>query len=97
MRVLTLNFSNVFGHGLPFDSITTSGTIHNGIATTQDFELVTAPARATMSGTIDLVDRQQSLVVKVIPTVNLGTAAVARRLREPADRPGGSDRSIPAL
>jgi uncharacterized protein YhdP len=77
MRVLTLNFGDVVGEGLPFDSITATSTLHDGIAKTSDFELVTHPARATMAGNIDLVDRKQDLIVKVVPTINFGTAAIA--------------------
>jgi uncharacterized protein YhdP len=89
MRVLTLNFHDVVGHGLAFDSITGTGTIHNGIASTDDFKLVTDPARATMAGTINLVDRQQSLFVKVVPTLNFGTAAIAVAFVNPLIGLGG--------
>ncbi|CAB3777034.1 YhdP family protein [Pararobbsia alpina] len=89
MRVLTLNFGDVVGHGLAFDSITGTGTIHNGVTSTDDFELVTDPARATMSGTINLVDQQQALFVKVIPTLNFGTAAIAVAFVNPLIGLGG--------
>jgi uncharacterized protein (TIGR02099 family) len=89
MRVLTLNFGDVVGHGLAFDSITGTSTIHNGIASTDDFKLVTDPARATMSGTINLVDQQQALFVKVIPTLNFGTAAIAVAFVNPLIGLGG--------
>jgi uncharacterized protein YhdP len=89
MRVLTLNFHDVVANGLAFDSITGSSTIHNGIASTDDFKLVTDPARATMSGTINLVDQRQSLLVKVVPTLNFGTAAVAVAFVNPLIGLGG--------
>jgi uncharacterized protein YhdP len=89
MRVLTLNFGDVVGHGLAFDSITGTSTIHNGIASINDFKLVTDPARATMSGTVNLVDQQQALFVKVIPTLNFGTAAIAVAFVNPLIGLGG--------
>jgi uncharacterized protein YhdP len=89
MRVLTLNFRDVVANGLAFDSITGTTTIHNGIASTDDFKLVTDPARATMSGTINLVDQQQALFVKIIPTLNFGTAAIAVAFVNPLIGLGG--------
>ncbi|RKP48618.1 YhdP family protein [Pararobbsia silviterrae] len=83
LKVLTLNFHDVTGHGLAFDSITATGTIHDGVARTDDFKLVTQPARATMTGTINLVDREESLHVKVIPTLNFGAASVAVAIVNP--------------
>lgn len=77
LKVLTLNFRDVTGHGLAFDSITATATVHDGIARTDDFKLVTQPARATMAGTVNLVDHEQALHIKVIPTLSFGAASVA--------------------
>ena len=53
-RFATLNFRDVIGEGLPFEHVTGTAQIHNGIGRTDNFELVTAPARAEMKGSVDL-------------------------------------------
>ncbi|HTJ94753.1 MAG TPA: YhdP family protein [Pararobbsia sp.] len=83
LKVLTLNFRDVTGHGLAFDSITATASVHDGIAKTDDFKLVTQPARATMDGTVNLVDHAQDLHVKVIPTLSFGAASVAVAIINP--------------
>ena len=77
LKVLTLNFRDVVGHGLAFDSITGTGTVHDGVVRTDDFKLVTQPAKADLDGTVNLVDHAQDLHIKVIPTLSFGTASVA--------------------
>jgi uncharacterized protein (TIGR02099 family) len=82
-RVLTLNFKDVIGEGLPFESVTGDGQIKNGIGHTDDFRIVTAPARASMKGTIDLARETQDLRVDVTPTLSAGSAVIAATIVNP--------------
>ncbi|WP_118183518.1 YhdP family protein [Paraburkholderia phosphatilytica] len=82
-RFATLNFKDVIGEGLPFERVTGSAQIDNGIARTDNFQLVTAPARADMSGTVDLAHETQDLHVHITPTVSAGAAVVAATVINP--------------
>ena len=82
-RVVTLNFRDVIGEGLPFERVTGTGRIADGIGRTDDFHLVTAPARADLSGTVDLAKETQDLRVQVTPTVNAGSAVIAATIVNP--------------
>jgi uncharacterized protein (TIGR02099 family) len=82
-RVATLNFHDVIGEGLPFSSVTGTGEIHDGVGRTDDFKMVTAPARAEMKGAVDLAHETQDLNVRVIPTVSVGAGVVAATIINP--------------
>ncbi|KAG0194177.1 hypothetical protein DFQ28_001314 [Apophysomyces sp. BC1034] len=82
-RVATLDLSPLFGEGLPFDSVTATSTIHNGIARTRDFTLSSASAKATMRGSADLGREQQDLRVTVVPSLSVSTAALATAVVNP--------------
>lgn len=82
-RVLTLNFRDVIGEGLPFQSVTGTALIENGIASTNDFRMVTAPMRADLSGSVDLAQETQHLRVAVTPTLNAGSAVIAATVVNP--------------
>jgi uncharacterized protein YhdP len=83
-RVVTLNFRDVIGsEGLPFERVTGTGRIRDGICRTDDFRIVTAPARAEMSGSIDLVASTQDLRVAIRPTLNAGSAVIAAAVVNP--------------
>jgi uncharacterized protein (TIGR02099 family) len=82
-RVLTLNFRDVIGEGLPFQSVTGKAMIENGIATTDDFRVVTAPVRADLSGAVDLAQETQHLRVVLTPTLNAGSAVIAATVVNP--------------
>jgi uncharacterized protein (TIGR02099 family) len=82
-RVLTLNFRDVIGEGLPFEHVTGTGRIRDGVCRTDDFRIVTAPARADMSGAIDLAAGTQDLRVTVKPTLNAGSAVIAATIVNP--------------
>jgi uncharacterized protein YhdP len=82
-RVLTLNFRDVIGEGLPFERVTGTGRITNGIGSTSDFKMVTAPARADLKGTVDLARETQDLHVNVVPTINAGSAVIAATIVNP--------------
>ncbi len=82
-RVVTLNFRDVIGEGLPFERVTGTGRITDGIGRTDDFRIVTAPARADLSGTVDLAKETQDLRVQVTPTVSAGSAVIAATIVNP--------------
>ncbi len=75
-NLLTLHFEDVVGKGLPFEKITGNAKIDDGIGRTDDFLMITSPARVQMRGRVDLPKQTQDLNVKVIPTVGAGTAAI---------------------
>lgn len=82
-RAATLDLSTLFGEGLPFDAVTATGTIRNGIAQTNDFTLSSASARLTMHGSADLAREQQDLLITVAPLLNVDTAALATAVVNP--------------
>ncbi len=82
-RVATLNFRDVIGEGLPFESVTGTSKIRDGIVRTDNFKMVTAPARAEMKGTVDLAQETQDLNVHVVPTVSAGAGVVAAAIINP--------------
>ncbi|MFM0152504.1 YhdP family protein [Paraburkholderia sediminicola] len=82
-RFATLNFRDVVGEGLPFEHVTGTGQIHNGIGRTENFEMVTAPARAEMKGSVDLAQETQDLHVQIVPTVSAGAAVIAATVINP--------------
>ncbi|NML30711.1 YhdP family phospholipid transporter [Paraburkholderia antibiotica] len=82
-RIATLDFRDVLGEGLPFSSVTGTAQIHNGIGRTDDFRMVTAPARAEMTGSVDIAQKTQDLHLHVVPTVSAGAAVVAATVVNP--------------
>ncbi|CAB3639256.1 YhdP family protein [Paraburkholderia rhynchosiae] len=82
-RFATLNFRDVIGEGLPFEHVTGTAQIRNGIGRTENFEMVTAPARAAMKGSVDLAQETQDLHVQIVPTVSAGAAVVAAAVINP--------------
>ncbi|GAB7526048.1 YhdP family protein [Paraburkholderia sp. 2C] len=82
-RFATLDFRDVIGEGLPFSSVTGTSEITDGIGRTDNFKLVTAPARAEMKGSVDLAHETQDLNVRVFPTVSVGAGVVAATIINP--------------
>jgi len=82
-RYLQLDFKGLFGKGLAFDRISGTAQIVDGLATTQDAELLTAPARVTMVGSTDIPLEQQHLFVTVVPHLNAGSASIAAAVVNP--------------
>lgn len=83
VHILTLNFQDVLGKGLPFEKITGSAAIENGIGRTNDFTMVTAPARVEVKGLVDLPQKTQDLRARLIPTVGAGTVALGAAIVNP--------------
>jgi uncharacterized protein YhdP len=82
-RFPTTDFRGVLDQGLHFSQMTSAVRIHNGVARTDDFRVVTAPARASASGEVDLVQRTLGLHVHVAPTISAGAAVVAVAIVNP--------------
>ncbi|CAH2779797.1 MAG: FIG005080: Possible exported protein [uncultured Caballeronia sp.] len=82
-NLLTLHFDDVVGKGLPFEKITGTARVVNGISRTDDFLMVTSPARVQMQGTFDMPKQTQNLHVKVIPTVGAGAVALGAAVINP--------------
>ncbi|TCK42597.1 uncharacterized protein (TIGR02099 family) [Paraburkholderia sp. BL8N3] len=82
-HLLTLNFQDVVGKGLPFDRISGTATIQNGIGRTNDFTMVTSPARVELKGMVNLPKETQNLNASVIPTISAGTVALGAAVINP--------------
>ncbi|MBN3756976.1 DUF3971 domain-containing protein [Paraburkholderia sp. Tr-20389] len=82
-RYASMNFRDVIGEGLPFEHVTGTALVVNGIGSTNNFEMVTAPARAEMKGTVDLAHETQNLNVHIVPTVSAGTGVVVAAVINP--------------
>ncbi|MEX3592234.1 MAG: AsmA-like C-terminal region-containing protein [Burkholderia sp.] len=82
-RFLTLDFRDVIGKGLPFETIQGTSKITNGIATTEDFQVITAPARVTVQGQIDLIHETQDLHAHIVPKVSASAAAIGAAVINP--------------
>jgi uncharacterized protein (TIGR02099 family) len=82
-RVATLNFHDVIGEGLPFEHVTGTAEVSNGIGRTNNFEMVTAPARVDMKGDVDLAQETQDLHVHIVPTVSAGAGVIAAAIINP--------------
>jgi uncharacterized protein (TIGR02099 family) len=82
-RIATLDFRDVIGEGLPFSSVTGTVQIHNGIGRTDNFRMVTAPARVDMTGSVDLAQKAQDMHLHVTPTISAGAAVIATAVISP--------------
>jgi uncharacterized protein (TIGR02099 family) len=82
-RFATMDFRDVIGEGLPFTRATGTARIDDGIGRTNDFRLVTAPGRAQMTGSVDLVQRTQDLRVHIVPTLSAGAGVIAAAVINP--------------
>jgi uncharacterized protein YhdP len=80
---LTLDFQDVVGKGLPFEKITGTATVQDGIGRTNDFKMVTAPARVELTGLVDLPKQTQDMHAKVIPTISAGAVAIGAAVINP--------------
>ncbi len=68
-RRLTLDFGDVFGKGLAFDSITGQFQLADGNATTHDLSIKGPAANISISGRTGLRDRDYDQQVRVVPHI----------------------------
>ncbi len=73
-RRLSLDFGDVIGSGMAFDSIDGNFDIGDGQAYTRDLEIVGPAAEVRVSGRTGLVDRDLDQRVEVTPSVSSGVA-----------------------
>ncbi len=80
-KFATLNFSGSVGEvlttGTSFDKVSASASIRRGNLQTKDFEMMTTPAKISMSGEVNLNQETQDLRVIIYPRINLGSAGLA--------------------
>lgn len=67
---LLLDFSDLFGKGFTFDSITGDFKFKNGLAITDNFSLKSASAEIEITGAVDLINQQYNQQVKITPNVS---------------------------
>lgn len=82
-HLLTLDFQDVVGKGLPFEKVTGTAKIENGIARSDNFTMVTSPARVELKGMVNLPTHTQDLHAYVIPTVSAGAVAIGAAVINP--------------
>ena len=76
-RKLNLDFRDVFADGLYFDSIKSTATIHNGILSSNDFELNAAAGRLLGKGQLDLNQWQMDYQMSFYPNVTSSLPVLA--------------------
>ena len=80
-KFATLNFSGSLGEvvstGTSFDKVSASAVLRRGNLQTNDFEMMTTPAKISMSGLVNLNQETQDLRVIIYPRINLGSAGLA--------------------
>jgi len=65
--LLLLDFRHLFGKGLAFDKVQSNFDIANGHAKIKDFLIDAIPARITLSGDVNLIDKKLDQIVTVVP------------------------------
>ena len=108
-RFLTLNFRDVIGKGLPFDKITGTGQISNGIARTDDFSMMTgyrtspcaarsisAPEHRTCAHVAPKISAGARGAAIINPLLGVGVLAANYALSETLSRAFALDTRSPA-
>jgi uncharacterized protein (TIGR02099 family) len=83
-RRLTLNFKDVVGEGLSFDTIKGRFALDSGVATTSDLDIDAPSLRMEVRGKVGLAARDYDQRVKVYPDVSSGVTLGAALLGGPA-------------
>ena len=81
MRFATLDLQGSLGNlatkGTPFNSITSNFEISQGIAQTQQFNMVLDQARVAMIGQINIPQETQDLRITIFPTIDATAGSLA--------------------
>lgn len=72
------------GRGTPFESVAATGTIANGVASTDDFSVKGPQFQVAMKGSANILDETQDLRVNVTPKVDATSASLAAAFINPA-------------
>lgn len=84
LRRLTLDFRDVAGRGLTFDSITADAEFRNGILRTEKSTLIGSAATVLIGGDTDFVNEVLDLKALVLPSINAEGASIALAVANPA-------------
>ena len=80
-RIATLDIGGVLkpivSKGTPFDRITSTGSINNGIANIKDLSMRGPQGNIRLTGKADLLQENQDIRVTVVPNFNAGSASLA--------------------
>jgi uncharacterized protein YhdP len=82
-RTVAVDAGRQFGEGFAFGSIRADAKIERGVLKTENFRMNGENAAVLMSGTIDLRNETQQLLVVVLPEIDASTAAVALGVANP--------------
>jgi uncharacterized protein YhdP len=66
-RRMTLDFGDVFGKGLAFDSMAGDFQLRNGVATTSNFKIHSSAAEISITGRTDLREKKFDQQIVVVP------------------------------
>lgn len=83
-RRFLLDFSDVTDTGLGYDSLTGSYLIEQGVAQTSNLKITTPSVRVEATGEVNLPERSQDQLVKILPGISHGFTAAATVLGGPA-------------
>ncbi|MEY2887553.1 MAG: hypothetical protein RI913_972, partial [Pseudomonadota bacterium] len=80
-RIATLDISGVLKpivtQGTPFDRVTSTGSINNGIANIKDLNMRGPQGNIRLTGRADLIQENQDMRITVVPNFNAGSASLA--------------------
>ena len=80
-RIATLDIGGVLKpivtQGTPFDRITSTGSIANGVANIKDLSMRGPQGNIRLTGKADLIQENQDIRVTVVPNFNAGSASLA--------------------
>ena len=80
-RIATLDIGGVLkpivSQGTPFDRITSTGSINNGVANIKDLNMRGPQGNIRLTGRADLIQENQDIRITVVPNFNAGSASLA--------------------
>jgi uncharacterized protein (TIGR02099 family) len=80
-RIATLDIGGVLkpivSQGTPFDRITSTGSINNGVANIKDLGMRGPQGNIRLTGRADLIQENQDIRITVVPNFNAGSASLA--------------------
>ena len=80
-RIATLDIGGglkpIVTQGTPFDRITSTGSINNGIANIKDLSMRGPQGNIRLTGKADLIQENQDIRITVVPNFNAGSASLA--------------------
>ena len=77
LSLLSLQLSDVFAKGFPFDAMTASLRVRKGVVSTEDLQIGGSAAQVSVRGEVDLARETQRLNLRVVPAMRRGVTALA--------------------